>query len=193
VSGGLVDEVVSLAVLSPSFEVARSVVARRGIDLDVETIRRFCQASGHRGLAVRGLVSLDGQEALQGRTRVIGIEGGGLRERRGKRGRREAEQKRQGYHPDWKEPKLFTIYIIDAEGRSVKDVAPLHDASLDNHEGLFGLLERYLCALPLAEVDRIVFCGDGAPWIWSGVEALGDFLERYYLHLARSIRLSLIS
>lgn len=171
-SAGLVDEVVSLALLGPSFEVARSVLARRGIGLDVKTIRRFCQALGQRGLAVRGLVSLDGQESLQGRTLVIGIDGGRLRERRRKRGRRRAEQKRQGYHTDWKEPKWFTIYIIDAEGRSVKDVAPLHDATLDNHEGLFGLLERYLGALPLAEVDHIVFCGDGAPWIWSGVETL---------------------
>ena len=37
---------------------------------------------------------------------------------------------------------------------------------------MFALLERYLSALPLADISRIVFCGDGAPWIWADVEAL---------------------
>jgi hypothetical protein len=98
--------------------------------------------------------------------------GGRLRERRRKRGRKKADQKRQGYHTDWKEPKLFIVYVLDNEGQVVKSFAPLHDATMRNHEGLFALLERYLDALDLERVARIVFCGDGAPWIWSGVEAL---------------------
>lgn len=163
-SAGLVSEVVERALLSPSFEVACTVLARRGIELDVKTVRRLCQALGQRGLAVRGAVSLNGAESLTGLTLVIGMDGGRLRERRPKRGRRPAEQKRPGYHTDWREPKLFTLYLTDAEGELVKAVAPLHDATLGDHEALFTLLECYLRALPLSTVARVVFCGDGAPW-----------------------------
>lgn len=45
-------------------------------------------------------------------------------------------------------------------------------ATMRNHKGLFTLLDRYLDALDLNHLARIVFGGDGAPWIWSGVEAL---------------------
>jgi hypothetical protein len=53
----------------------------------------------------------------------------------------------------------------------------LPDATLGDHEALFTLLECYLRALPLSTVAWVVFCGDGAPWIWSGVEALIERLE----------------
>ncbi len=168
----LLSEVVELALLSPSFEVARGVLSRRGLELNVKTLRRLCQVLGARGLTERGRVSLEGTETLEGRTLVIGIDGGRLRERRRNRGRKAAGQKRQGYHSDWKEPKLFTLYVLDRNGQVAKDFRPLHDAPLGDHEALFGLLERYLRALPLSDVSRVVFCGDGAEWIWNDVTKL---------------------
>ena len=175
-SARLVGEVVELAVLCPSLEVAHRVLARRGIELDVKTLRRLCRDLGERGLRHRGRISLSGTEALSGRTLVIGIDGGRLRERRKKRGRKKAGQQRQGYHTDWKEPKLFTMHLIDEQGQVIEDFAPLQDATLEDHEGLFAVLDDYLQALDLTPLDNVVFCGDGAPWIWSGVEAL---CERY--------------
>jgi len=171
-SARLVSEVVELALLCPSLEVARRALARRGIGLDVKTLHRLCRELGERGLRHRGVISLGGSEALNARTLVIGIDGGRLRERRRKRGRKRAGQKRQGYHTEWKEPKLLTLYLLDAQGQTVKEFAPLHDATLEDHEGLFALLDNYLQALDLSVLDKVVFCGDGAPWIWSGVEAL---------------------
>lgn len=171
-SNRLVSEVAQAALLCPSFEVAHAVLERRGLEVDVKTIRGLCRVLFEQGRWFRGQISLTGTEQLAGRTLVIGIDGGRLRERRRKRGRKKAGQKRQGYHTDWKEPKLFTLYVLDSEGQVVKSFAPLHDATMRNHEGLFALLERYLDALDLERVARIVFCGDGAPWIWSGVEAL---------------------
>jgi hypothetical protein len=82
--------------------------------------------------------------SVRGYTLVVSVDGGRLRQRRGKRGRKPNKLKRQGYHTDWRAPKLFTLY----------------------------LLERYLCTLPIEQLARIVFCGDGGPWIWHGVEAL---------------------
>ncbi len=171
-SSRLVSEVAQAALLCPSLEVAHAVLERRGLKLNVKTIRGMCRALAEQGRSFRGEISLTGTEELAGHTLVIGIDGGRLRERRAKRGRKKAGQKRQGYHTEWKEPKLFTVYVLDNEGRVVKSFAPLHDATMQDHKGLFALLERYLEALDLEKVARIVFCGDGARWIWSGVEAL---------------------
>jgi hypothetical protein len=169
-SPGLISEVVKLAVLSPSFDVAQEMLVGQGVELDVKTIRRMCSLLGAMGIARRGEVSLSGDENLTGHTLVIGIDGGRLRERRRKRGRKKEGQKRQGYYTDWREPKLFTVYLVDAQGETVKQFDPLHDATMGDHVALFALLEQYLTALDLSGVSRIVFCGDGASWIWSDVE-----------------------
>jgi len=140
----LISEVVKLAVLSPSLEVAQGMLAGRGVNLDVKTIRRMCSELGSLGIARRGRVSLSGDEDVTGYTLVIGIDGGRLRERRRKRGRKKEGQKRQGYHTDWREPKLFTVYLVDAQGEVVKQFDPLHDATMGDHVALFALLEQYL-------------------------------------------------
>ena len=171
-SAGLISEVVQMGLLCPSLEVAREVLNRGGMVLDIKTIRRLCARLGERGLSARGEISLSGTENMTGQTLVIGIDGGRLRERRRKRGRKKAGQRRQGYHTDWKEPKLFTLYVLDEQGQIVKTFHPLHDATMGDHEAMFAVLRRYLKALDLSGVAKVVFCGDGAPWIWSGVEAL---------------------
>lgn len=104
----LVSEVVKMAVLCPSLEIAREMLVGRGIAIDVSTIRRFCRQLGEEGMRFRGQVSLAGDEDLQGLTVVIGVDGGRLRERCPKRGRKKKGQKRQGYTGEWREPKLFT-------------------------------------------------------------------------------------
>ena len=68
-----------------------------------------------------------------------------------------------------------------AQGRSSAEVPPFHDATLGDHKAMFAVLERYLRALDLVAVKRVVFCGDGAPWIWTDVEAL---IERLGLEAA---------
>ena len=171
-SSHLVSEVVKMAVLCPSLAVAKEMLAGRGVLIDIDTMRRFCRELATKGIGRRGPVCLSGDEKLSGYTLVIGIDGGRLRERCPKRGRRKEGQKRQGYQGEWREPKLFTIYLQDDAGKPVKAFAPLHDATMGNHEEMYALLECYLSALPLADVRRIVFCGDGAPWLWFGVEAL---------------------
>lgn len=178
---GCLSMVAQLGLLCPSLAVAEAVLGEQGFQIDDKTIRRYCRELGETGMAWRGRVSLEGQEKLTGHTLVIGIDGGRIRTRRAKRGRRKAEQKRQGFHTDWKEPKLFTIYLLDEKGEVIQDFAPLHDATMGDHQQLWALLEQYLSALPLAEATRIVFCGDGASWLWSGLNA---FCERLHLNPA---------
>jgi hypothetical protein len=176
-SPNFVSDVVQMALLSPSFEVAHSILSGRGIKVDVSTIRRYCRQLAQRGMAWRGQVSLNGHEDLKGYTLVVGVDGGRLRERRPKRGRRKKGQKRQGYTGEWREPKLFTIYLLDEQGEVVKEFPPLHDATMGDHTEMFTLLQRYLSALPLAHLSRIVFCGDGASWIWSDIETLSAQMD----------------
>ena len=180
---GCISMVAQLGLLCPSLAVAEAVLREQGFLIDVKTIRRYCRELGETGMAWRGQVSLNGQEKLTGKTLVIGIDGGRVRIRRPKCGRRKAEQKRQGFHPDWKEPKLFTIYLLDEKGEVVQDFAPIQDATMGDHQQLSALLEQYLSALPLPEVARLVFCGDGASWIWSGVSALCERLQLNPAHV----------
>lgn len=171
-SAWFVSEVVKMALLCPSFAVVKEVLAGRGIEIDVKTVRRLCQELGIIGLAGRGQISLAENEELQGYTLVIGIDGGRLRERIAKEGPKKRGEKGPGYAGEWKEPKLFTIYLMDAAGKVVKEFAPLHDATMADKDGLFALLEQYLVVLDWSAVSRIVFCGDGAKWIWLGVKTL---------------------
>jgi len=171
-SGNFVSEVVKLAVLCPSIKVAKEVLSERGISIDTKTISRLCQCLGQIGLEFRGAISLDGTEELDGYTLVIGVDGGRLRERETKRGKKKKGQKRQGFHAEWREPKLFTIYLMDNEGNIVKDFYPLHDATMEKKDGVFNLLENYLNSLDISNVSRVVFCGDGDPGIWNGVETI---------------------
>ncbi len=166
-----------MALLCPSFEVAKEVLAEQGIQVNVKTLRRYCQLVGAEGMKWRGLMSLDGTETLKGATVVIGIDGGRLRERKRKPGRWKKGQKRQGFYTEWREPKLFTIYFLDAKGEVIREIAPLHDATMGNHEAAFALLEQYLLALPLEQAEKLVFCGDGAPWIWSDAVSLCERMK----------------
>jgi hypothetical protein len=176
-SRDFISYVVKSAVLSPSFSICGQVLSDQGIRINVKTIRRMCRDLGEIGLEFRGRISLSKGEVTEGGTLVIGIDGGRLRERIRKRGRKKEDQKRQGYYSEWKEPKLFTIYLLDNEGNKVKTFNPLHDATMDDHKGVFMLLKRYLMSLDLTLIDRIVFTGDGGPWIWSDVELLLEELK----------------
>lgn len=172
VSPAFLSKTVQMALLCPSFEVAKAVLKEQGVDINIKTLRRYCQLAGEKGMKWRGVMSLDGTENLEGVTVVVGIDGGRLRERRGKSGRWKKGQKRQGFYTEWREPKLFTIYFLDAKGEVMRELAPLHDATMGDHEAAFALLEQYLSALALAQAKKLVFCGDGAPWIWSDVLSL---------------------
>ena len=68
---------------------------------------------------------------------MIGIDGGRLRLRQKKRGRKASGLKRQGYNTPWREPKLFTIYVLDEQGRAEKSCHPLHDATLGDADEVF--------------------------------------------------------
>jgi len=96
-----------------------------------------------------------------------------LRERRAKRGRKGRGLRRQRYHRDWREPRQLVLYRQAAPGESKADQPPpIYDATLSDHEGAIWLLKRYLKAIDVTVLERVVVCGDGAAWIWKDIERL---------------------
>ena len=167
-----VDSIVQMSILCPSAKIAQECLSLRDISIDAKTIIKFSKKLGLFGMEKRGEISFNGEDNFTGKTLLIGIDGGRLRERKTKRGRRKLNQKMQGYHTEWKEPKLFAMYLLNDEGEIEKNVKPLYDATMENHINLFILLEKYLTEIPLNDLNRIVICGDGAPWIWNGATRL---------------------
>ena len=168
----IVQEVVTTSLSCPSFAVAKDLLASRGIKLSVSAIERLCINMAQLGLDNRSKISITGRENFTGLTLVVGTDGGRIRTRTTKRGKKKNGAKRQGYHTHWKEPKLLTIYLLDDKGKKIKSFPPIYDATMGNDIDVFNLIAEYLSELPLSELKNIIFCGDGAPWIWNRVENL---------------------
>jgi hypothetical protein len=129
-SANLASNVMQLAILCPSFQIAGKVLQEQGVTLDVKTIQRLCRKFGQGAMKNRGEISFNSKELnLKDRTVLICMDGGRLRQRRRKSGRKPANLKRQGYHTDWVEPKLLTIQFLDHNGKLCKEISPVYDAT----------------------------------------------------------------
>ena len=172
ISPALIEICVSMAVLCPSFEVAANALRGLGIVMNEHllqniTIRFARLAKGFR-------VECNGDAVWQkpGIKILICVDGGRIRERRVKRGKRKKDQKRQGYHTDWFEPRLLTISQFDDKGQKIKSVAPILDGSCGSLDDFFKLLREYLLSINLDDASEIVFSADGGNGIWSRVDKL---------------------
>jgi hypothetical protein len=127
------------------------VLAEQSVHITVKTIQCFCQKLGRQAMVNRGAVSLKKRYDLSDKTVLICFDGGRLRERKRKKGKKPATLTRQGYHTDWPEPKLLTIQLLDQQGELIKKIPPLYDATLGKIDDFFELLFDYLKQLNLAE------------------------------------------
>jgi len=168
--------VVQAALLCPSFEIARKTLKFHSINLDVKTIRKISMDLAARAMGQRGKVSISDADCVDGKTVLVCIDGGRLRERRVKRGRRPAGQKRQGYHAEWKEPIQIVIQVVNPDGEISKEHLPLYDATMGDIDAAFDLLETYLRDLGVSNADRLVFCCDGARSYWKRTAPLAKKL-----------------
>lgn len=105
------------------------------------------------------------------------VDGGRLRERRTKRGRRPSGRKRQGYHTDWREPTQLVIQWLDVNGDKCTEIDPIYDATIGDTDQAFELLEAYLRQLDCSQAAKVVFCADGARRYWPRFQALAKRLE----------------
>lgn len=173
----LASTVVQAALLCPSFELSRKTLASSGIDLDVKTIRRLSVNMGQQAIEQRCRIALSDHDQVKGRTLLVCIDGGRLRERTNKKGRRPNSLKRQGYHTHWREPSQVVIQWLDENGTQCRHTQPIYDATMADTDGAFQLLEEYLRRLDVAQADMVIFCADGARKYWRRFTALARRLE----------------
>lgn len=169
--------VVQAALLCPSFEIARTTLASFGIALNTKTIARLCRYTAERALTRRTRIALSDTDRCANRILLVCIDGGRLRERRAKRGRRPKHLKRQGYHTDWREPTQLVIQWLNADGGRCEDIAPIYDATMADTDEAFALLEGYLRSLDAREAGMVIFCADGARKYWTRFGKLAERLQ----------------
>jgi len=173
--------VTQAATQAVSFEQAQPWVAWLGLNFSTRRIRRISVAFCRMGLQVRArrmarlaAGELSPGDALRGKRVVVSVDGGRINIREPKTRGRKRKSGRRGYDTNWREPKLLTIYVLDAEGRKVvgTDVPLVQDGTVLGLEEFLALLRSYLQELGIAQAEAVILIGDGAPWIWNNVPPL---------------------
>lgn len=183
VTPALAGEIVRQVADSDSVRSGRAALARRGIDLGHKQTLRIVNGFGGRAIEQRDVWLAGALEQspksgpLRGKRVVVAADGGRIRERVALPGRPREETGHHRYEAPWREPKLFTIYIVDSQGAIVDTFRPIYDGTLENCDGAFARLAGYLKALGAHQARALALLGDGARWIWERadqlVEALG--------------------
>ena len=113
-------------------------------------------------------------ETLKDKKVVISVDGGRSRERVNKPGRPRATTKRHRYTGEWVEPKLMTIYVVDAQGKKIKnaDIPITNDGTYDGCQAFLKILEAHLVSLGISQAKQVLLIGDAAAWIWKHIPPL---------------------
>ena len=175
-SPALADEVARQVADAGSLRDGIDTLRRRGIALEYKRTLHLVQKFSQRAVEQRKAwvkqvldgPARPGRSRLRGRTIMVAIDGGRLRERRAKRGHRR-KSGHHAYHAPWCEPRQLVITVLDGQGRPDRRFVPIYDATLGNADELFFMLWAYLKALGANQAARLVFVADGADWIWRRV------------------------
>ncbi len=170
----------ALSALNNPFTEATENLQRHGIDISEKRVRTISEKLGSTALENREaeLTQFENGTLAQGDTFagvrvVVSIDGGRIRTRLKKRGRKKKGQKRQGFHTDWKEPKLFTLYTLDKNGKKQnKDTRNFCDGTLEGRDKIKRLLKMTFHKTGIARAESITFISDGAPWIWKIIDEI---------------------
>lgn len=174
----LVAEIPKLCAALASLKEAQDLLADRGCLVDIKTIRNLMKHFAKRARLCQKMQShlMFSGEKLNGCRVVVSTDGGRVRIRRNKQGKR-TKKGRCRYRTDWREPKLLIIYVVDERGRMNSTFAPVIDGSLAGPESIYALIWIYLQSLGISQVEQILFVADGALWIWDCLQALRSLLQ----------------
>lgn len=167
----LASEVSQLAAALSSFEDAQARLRQMGVEMSVRRIATIAYHFAQRARRRQELEGMGIEGSLAGKRVVISTDGGRVRIRKNKRGKK-TKKGRSRYRTDWREPKLLVIYVVDKKGRLVQEFAPVMDGTLKGPDEVFRLLEFYLRELEIQRAAEVLFIADGAKWIWQRVTQL---------------------
>ena len=173
----LASEVAQLAAALNSFDDAQARLLAMGVTMSIKKISQIAYAFSERARAQQQISGFGIPGTLKGRRVVISTDGGRLRIRSNKRGKKTAKG-RSRYHTHWREPKLLVIYVVDEDGKMSSEFTPVLDGTLKGPDAVFALIASYLKELEITSADRVLFIADGAKWIWCRVVKLWSKLGR---------------
>ena len=176
-------EIALHVVQAASYLEAAQMLSRRGLTCDVSSLVRITTATAEAStrlrdaaleVALRLPVAPDGP--LAGKRVRISLDGGRVRTRRKRRGRKTAKG-RHGFAVPWREPRVLVIDILDEQGQPERLRLPLYDVLIGDAEAIWALVIGYLRLLGAAYADVVEFIADGAEWMWKRVERLSTLAE----------------
>jgi hypothetical protein len=160
-----------MATLVDSYQEARETLVGEGIDVDEKVITSVVQRTGDAGLFDREHPT-PGPEAtfLAGKRVMVCIDGGRLRYRLEKTGRRR-KSGHHGFDAPWREPKMVAIYLLDEHGEKTDD-PPIYEGTLAPWEDAATLVASTLTRFGAREAEVLAVAADGSDNVWRHVDAI---------------------
>jgi hypothetical protein len=159
-----------------SYHDAKVALADQGIDVSITRIFTAVRAVAAQARVLRtndpSLQTLE----LKGRKIVVSVDGGRIRIRRDKKGKK-TNKGRTRYKTDWREPKLLCIYFLDAKGNVDRSIPPILDGTMSNVDEIFKMLCHYLSMLEIDATTEVQFISDGADCYWKRVHLVKKAVE----------------
>jgi hypothetical protein len=87
-------------------------------------------------------------------------------------GRSKEKKRTATFQAEWKEPKLFKIYVHDDNGRVDHAFSERIDGSFGTADDIERLLAMRMYQLGVHMAKTITFNSDGAQWIWDRIDAI---------------------
>ncbi|MFZ5475211.1 MAG: hypothetical protein ACOZNI_00425 [Myxococcota bacterium] len=160
-----------MATLVDSYQEARETLVGEGIRMDEKAISGVVERVGDAGLFDREH-PVAGLEAkfLAGKRVMVCVDGGRLRYRLEKTGRRR-KSGHHGFDAPWREPKVLAIYLLDERGKKTDD-PPIYEGTLAPWEDAATLIASTLTRFGAREATVLAFAADGSDNIWRHVDAI---------------------
>src|SRR5215813_8740617 len=176
-------EIALHVVQAASYREAAAMLARRGLSCDVSSLVRISTVLAEASIRLRDAaleaalrVPIPHDGPLAGKRVRVSVDGGRVRTRRTRRGRKTAKG-RHGFSAPWREPRVLVIDLLDEHGQPDRLRVPLYDVLIGDAEAVWALLIGYLRLLGAAYADVVECIADGADWIWHRVERLRTLAE----------------
>lgn len=176
-------EVARQLVQCQSYQEAAEQLAHDGIDCDLSVLVKLAVKTGTHALesrqeaidAVLADPSLGGG-LLAGKRVRLGLDGGRVHVRKTRRRGRRKKNGRWSFETFWREPRLLTIEVLDAEGKPDPEFKPIYETFFGDADTVFRQVEGLLRLVGVGSATVVEFISDGAEWIWRRVEGLFDRL-----------------
>jgi hypothetical protein len=178
---GLISEVSRQVLIQSSMEKAMEELHRNGIKLDIKVVRKLSLYFSQGAINYREKLlkkyrekEISSGNILKGKIVVLTIDGGRVQLRLGGKRGLKGKSGRRKFNPEWKEPKLLRIYVIDSKGKRLCSEFDYIDGTLGDCNALLELACMYLQVFGIKEAEKLIVIGDGAPWLWNRVSEIRE-------------------